>query len=230
MNTSNDSCQTSQTERNGSPSSGQQSHIASTQRPSTSRSVKDCFYAHEGRRIDKWAHYFPVYERYFRQFVDTPVKLLEIGVDHGGSLQLWKEYFGPQSHIYGIDIRGECVDYSEGQIQIFCRDQSKPEDLKEFAQICGPFDIVIDDGSHVLSHQETSFRALWPQTNHIYLIEDCHGEYPLLPASADIKSMGFYRSLMVLEKGQTTPKRVIRGNPSRELNSDEIAASRLYSA
>jgi hypothetical protein len=195
------------------------------------RSVRECFYAHQGRYIDKWDHYLEIYERYFARFVGTKVSVLEIGVSHGGSLQLWKEYFGPHALIWGIDIDPQCSEYAnEPRIYSLTVNQADLCDLVSFREICGPFDIVIDDGSHIQAHQETSFKALWPDTRNVYLIEDCHSGFPNLHGFADIASVATYRQVLVLEKGTPELKRVIRGTPSRPLNHDEIAAQRLYSA
>ena len=184
------------------------------------KTVAECFHSHQGRLIDKWCHYLDIYQRHFHQYVGTSVRVLEIGISHGGSLQLWKEYFGPQADIMGLDLDPRCKEYEEGGIHVLIYDQAKlkPGDL-------GPFDIVIDDGSHVIAHQEASFKALWEHTSGTYVIEDCHTGYP------DVASYGFdahvyqYPWVMVLER----PKRLIRGKPSRELRQDEIEAIRLYS-
>jgi cephalosporin hydroxylase len=188
------------------------------------RTVAEVFHAHTGRLIDKWAHYLDIYQKHFARYVDTPVRVLEIGVSHGGSLQLWKQYFGPKAEIIGLDIDPRCEDYEEDQIQIYTGDQSKLVDspkLDAFVHL-GPFDIVIDDGSHVREHQEASFKALWPSTRGVYLIEDCHDGYPAVMPIGGLRSL--YPWVYVMER----PKRLIRGTPSRELRQDEILAIKLY--
>ena len=182
------------------------------------RKFADLFHAHQGRLVDRWAHYFDIYDRHFSRYQDKPVRVLEIGVSHGGSLQLWKEYFGVKAEIIGLDIDPRCLDYEEDRITIHTWDQS--DDRMEWL---GAFDIVIDDGSHVIAHQEISFRALWPSTVGVYLIEDCHQGYPYIDAPGAITYQ--YPWVMVLER----PKRLIRGTPSRELRQDEIEAINLYS-
>jgi ubiquinone/menaquinone biosynthesis C-methylase UbiE len=62
-----------------------------------------------GLRLDKWMPYLEIYERHFERYRGTDVHVLEIGVFGGGSLQMWKDYFGPQSQIFGVDINpGQC--------------------------------------------------------------------------------------------------------------------------
>lgn len=168
--------------------------------------------------MDKWEHYFPIYDKHFAKYQDKPVRVLEIGVSHGGSLQLWKQYFGAKAHITGMDIDLRCADYEEDRIEILICNQAHIGQPLEY-------DIVIDDGSHVKEHQEASFKALWEHTRGPYLIEDCHSGYP------DVAAYGFdahvyqYPWVMVLER----PKRLIRGNPSREMREDEVEAFNLYS-
>ena len=200
---------------NTSPNSGQPLPIANTEKPK--RTVRECFYAHKGRQVDKWSHYFPIYQAHFAKYVDKPVRVLEIGVDHGGSLQLWKEYFGPKARITGIDIDPRCKEYEEPQIDVLIADQTE-------AGLAGMrFDIVIDDGSHIPAHQVATFENLWWSTAGVYLIEDCHTGYPSIAAPEALRYE--YPWVIVLEK----PKRVIRGTPSRPLRQDEIDAQHLYS-
>lgn len=186
-------------------------------------SLYDIFKKHDGRLIDKWEHYFPIYERYFRKFRDAPCRVLEIGVCHGGSLQMWKKYFHV-GEIVGVDIDQRCLAYAEDRIGVVQADQSDARSMERIGKDFGPFDIIIDDGSHERRHQEISARALLPylKDGGVYLIEDCHGEYPAVPAH--ILSVAYYPWVAVMEKILVTPKRIIAGKPSRPLNADEIAA------
>jgi hypothetical protein len=187
-------------------------------------SLFEIFKAHDGRLIDKWEHYFPIYERYFRKFRDAPCRVLEIGVCHGGSLQMWKKYFHV-GQIVGVDIDSRCTDYAEDRITVVQADQSVPTQTDWVGKHFGPFDIIIDDGSHIRAHQETSHRTLWPYLKQggVYLIEDCHSEHPSV--IADATSIAYYPWVVVIEKGDArAPKRVVAGKPSRPLNDDEKAA------
>lgn len=165
--------------------------------------VWETFLAHDGRQIDKWRHYFPIYEHHFARFVGKSPRVLEIGVDHGGSLQLWKKYFGEGAVIIGVDNR-QSNEFFEDQITVVIADQ-KAKYLKDW----GPFDIVIDDGSHRTDDQEISFNNLWSKTNGVYLIEDCHWGYPNIRVDNGI--IFKYPWVLVMERVQ----RLIKGNPSR---------------
>lgn len=67
------------------------------------------FWRNKGRAIDKWTHYLPIYERHFTPFRNTPVRVLEIGVQNGGSAQMWRDFLGPDAVIFGIDIDPACA-------------------------------------------------------------------------------------------------------------------------
>ena len=130
----------------------------------------------------KWLGYFPTYERVFAEYRGKTLRILEIGVNLGGSLRLWKDYFGPETTIVGIDITPSCATFENSDERIFVRigDQSDPAFLASVVEEFGPFDIVIDDGSHVVSHQIASFNALFHQgvaAGGLYLVEDLETSY-----------------------------------------------------
>lgn len=139
----------------------------------------DYFENHEHRMIHKWMHYFEIYERHFAQFRNLPISLLEFGVLHGGSLQMWKHYFGPQAKIYGADINPRCAELAEDQITILLADQESRESLQHICKTLPPFDIIIDDGGHTMLQQTTTFEEMWGQLKigGVYLIEDMLTSY-----------------------------------------------------
>jgi cephalosporin hydroxylase len=137
------------------------------------------FLTNDGREIWKWKHYFPIYERFFRDCVDKSVTFLEIGVDSGGSLQMSKRYFGPHATIVGIDILPECKAYEEDQVAIRTGAQQDEKFLQSVLDEFGSPDIVLDDGSHVMNHVTKTFEFLYPKLskNGIYMVEDLHTAY-----------------------------------------------------
>ena len=56
------------------------------------------------RPISKWTHYLSLYHRHFAKFRGQEMSIMEIGVNDGGSVELWKKYFGAKAKVYGIDI------------------------------------------------------------------------------------------------------------------------------
>ena len=131
------------------------------------------------RLIHKWAHYFDIYDRHFARFRDKKITILEIGVSHGGSLQMWKNYFGENAKIYGIDINPQCKELEEENIKIFIGSQSDRKFLKEVKKSIPPIDILIDDGGHSMLQQIVSYEELFDHVKDsgVYLCEDIHTSY-----------------------------------------------------
>lgn len=136
------------------------------------------FINNKKRSIYKLRHYFDIYDNHFNRYRNTSVSILEIGVGGGGSLQMWKEYFGPSSRIYGLDTSNS-TNYAEDQIKIFIGDQGNKVFLDKVISEIKTLDIVIDDGSHLPEHQITSFEKIFPiiNPNGIYLVEDVCTSY-----------------------------------------------------
>jgi O-methyltransferase len=144
-----------------------------------SNSLADYFYKNRKRIIHKWPHYFEIYDRYFSRFRETECVIVEIGVYQGGSLQMWKEYFGDKARIYGIDIDPRCKQYEEESIQIFIGSQADTVFLESLVQIIPKIDILIDDGGHWMHQQIGAFMSLFQhiQPEGIYLCEDTMTSY-----------------------------------------------------
>ncbi|OAV72390.1 hypothetical protein Barb6_01159 [Bacteroidales bacterium Barb6] len=149
------------------------------QQNENSDGLKELFYNNQGRLIHKWTSYFPVYERYFEQYKNRPVTILEIGVFHGGSLQMWKKYFGKKAIIYGLDIDPRCKSLEEENVKIFIGSQSDRKYLKWLKTQIPKVDIILDDGGHTMKQQRVSFEELIDHVKDdgIYMCEDCHTSY-----------------------------------------------------
>lgn len=109
-----------------------------------------------------------------------PLIILEIGVLGGESLMTWREYY-PNSIIIGIDINPGCKIYESPEKKIFIEigSQEDPEFLNMISNKWGPFDMVLDDGSHINSHVITSFNHLIDcvKSEGVYIIEDSCTSY-----------------------------------------------------
>lgn len=130
----------------------------------------------------KWLDYFYIYDREFSRFRGQRPKILEIGVYKGASLKLWKEYFGDGATIVGVDIDETCRVYNSPSNDIFVEIGSQDDGafLQKVAADFGPFDLIIDDGSHIASHQIASFNALFPaalKDGGTYFVEDLECMY-----------------------------------------------------
>lgn len=142
--------------------------------------LEEYFNNNEGRLIHKWIHYFEIYDRHFKNFRDRKkINILEIGVSHGGSLRMWRDYFGEKVKIYGVDINPECKKLEEEGVEIFIGSQSDRKFLREIKVKIPPVDILIDDGGHTMTQQIITFEELFEHVlpNGIYLCEDLHTSY-----------------------------------------------------
>lgn len=129
--------------------------------------------------LDKWIHYFDVYERHLARFRDSAPRVLEIGVFRGGGLLLMQRYLGDDATIVGIDIDDSARRAAQPAFEVEIGDQADPAFLEEVARRHGPFDVVIDDGGHMVSQQVASLEVLLPHVRPggVYLVEDCHTSY-----------------------------------------------------
>jgi hypothetical protein len=126
------------------------------------------------------AHYCDIYAQYFSPMRNEELKILEIGVKEGDSLLMWKEYF-PNSLIFGLEHNPDPLrNFEHERIQVFIGDQSDVPTLQKIVEEQGPFDIIIDDASHIMEHHQISFNYLFPNglaDKGIYIIEDLGTSY-----------------------------------------------------
>lgn len=138
--------------------------------------VDDLFWANEGPIVHKWHHYLPIYDRYLSPWRGRPVRMLEIGVSRGGSMQLWRKFLGPEAVLFGIDLDPTCAQFDGQSAQIRIGSQDDAGFLQRVVEEMGGVDIVLDDGSHVSKHIRASLDTLFPLLSEggVYLIEDLH--------------------------------------------------------
>lgn len=141
--------------------------------------LEQFFDQHSGRLIHKWRHYFEIYDRHFSRFRGKPINIVEFGVSQGGSLQMWRHYFGPEAKVFGVDINPNCKQFEETGVQIFIGDQADRDFLRSLARTLPPIDILIDDGGHTMQQQIRTFEELFPcvAPHGVYLCEDLHTSY-----------------------------------------------------
>ena len=109
----------------------------------------------------------------------SPVKaLLEIGVFNGSSLKMWQRFY-PEAKITALDVDPRCLEFGGGNGQVLLCDQSDVEQLTNVAVNHGPFDVVVDDGSHIWSHQILTFETMFPYVapGGAYILEDIDTSY-----------------------------------------------------
>jgi MycE methyltransferase N-terminal len=188
---------------------------------------------------DKWGGrwYTPHYQRHFEPYRELPVKVLEIGIggydaiDAGGeSLRMWKHYFR-RGLIYGLDIFTK-TGVEESRLSVVQGDQGDEGFLDSLGRELGPFDIIIDDGSHMSHHVLASFNALFPHVKPggIYVVEDLGTAY--WPAwggatdpAAQYKSIEFIKSLV---DGLHHSEQIRDGNGGPSMTESTVTGMHLY--
>lgn len=131
------------------------------------------------KRLHKWIHYFDIYERHFDRFREKKPVMLEIGIMGGGSVAMWREYFGPGCQIIGLDINQQCKQHEDEQIDIFIGSQDDPKVIADIFEKYPHIDIVLDDGSHFSPHMIQTFQLVYNRMSPqgVYLVEDTHANY-----------------------------------------------------
>jgi glycosyltransferase involved in cell wall biosynthesis len=143
--------------------------------------LRRIFTEHQGYVSDKWEHYLSIYGSMLARFVarGEPVRLLEIGVQNGGSLQIWSKYLPLNSTVVGIDIDPACAQLAVApNITILIGDATNPVTLDRMLANAR-FDVIIDDGSHRSLDVISAFDACFPrlEPGGIYIIEDMRASY-----------------------------------------------------
>jgi len=140
------------------------------------------FYASGNRTLsgDKWYHYFDIYEHHFNRYVGKSPVIVEVGVQGGGSMEMWLNYFGPGVQVHGIDIDYQAVERcAHLPVKIHIGDQANPIFWTQFKEQVPHVDILIDDGGHTWMQQLVTLNEMLFHLadDGIYLCEDIHTSY-----------------------------------------------------
>lgn len=145
------------------------------------KTLHQLYAEHTGKVSDKWSLYLTEYDRLFNDYHDKPVRLLEIGIQNGGSLEIWSKYFSKASALIGCDINPDCarLSYDDPRIGVIVGDANAPEVRERVFQRSPQFDIIIDDGSHLSSDIIKSFALYFPRVveGGVFIAEDLHCSY-----------------------------------------------------
>lgn len=133
---------------------------------------------HQGKVSVKWPLYLRQYHRVLQPLREHPLRILEIGVQNGGSLEIWAKYFPKAERIIGCDIEAGCANlrFSDPRISVYVGDAGSQEIAQRIAADCPGFDLVVDDGSH---HSLDLLRNWWNyypllRPGGVYIAEDLH--------------------------------------------------------
>lgn len=145
------------------------------------KSLKQLYAEHEGKVSDKWSFYLAEYDRLFLPYRELPVRMLEIGIQNGGSLEVWSKYFRQAQVLIGCDINPDCsaLRYDDTRVHVVVGDANQEETLRSVLSINSRFDLIIDDGSHTSSDIIKSFLLYFPQLEDggLFIAEDLHCSY-----------------------------------------------------
>lgn len=145
------------------------------------RSLRRLYDKHDGKVSDKWSIYLSEYDRFFSKYRNKPVRILEIGIQNGGSLEIWGKYFPKAEIILGCDINQNCglLRFDDGKIDVVVGDANVDEVQRSIVARSETFDIIIDDGSHRSSDIIRTFARYFPHLSDggIFVVEDLHTSY-----------------------------------------------------
>jgi hypothetical protein len=188
----------------------------------------------EGPGIFKWEHYLEIYHRHLNKFVGAKPSVVEVGIYSGGSLGMWRSYFGEGCHVHGVDIVEDCRSYASDHVTVHIGDQADRSFWADFRDRVPVVDALIDDGGHTALQQQVTLEEMLPhlQPGGVYICEDIHrsnnrftdfasglvrslNEMDVEPGpvlmsrisnfQAAVYSMHFYPYILVVEKNAVSP-------------------------
>jgi Methyltransferase domain len=145
------------------------------------KTLAELYTEHQGKVSDKWSLYIREYDRILTPYRHDPVNLLEIGVQNGGSLEIWARFLRAAQNLIGCDVNPDCarLRYDDPRIRIVVGDANTDAVEKTIAQHTRHLNVVIDDGSHRSSDIVKSFARYFPRLvdGGVFIIEDLHCSY-----------------------------------------------------
>ena len=147
----------------------------------TNKTLVQLYAEHVGKVSSKWSIYLTEYGRIFDEHRDRPVRLLEIGIQNGGSLEIWSKYFPHAQKLVGCDINPDCarLSYEDPRIAVVVGDANSDTAQAKVLGYAPAFDVIIDDGSHRSSDIVRSFARYFPHLadGGVFVAEDLHCSY-----------------------------------------------------
>jgi hypothetical protein len=127
----------------------------------------------------KHTTYFHVYDALLQRYRGRPITFVEIGVLNGGSLFMWRKFFGDSARIIGIDLNPEAKKWEEHGFEIFIGSQEDPTFWAEFCESVEEIDVVLDDGGHTYLQQIITTETLLSRIKDqgMLIVEDTHTSY-----------------------------------------------------
>ena len=145
---------------------------------STNKDLLSLFYESEYYSL-KYKNYFPIYEKLFSKYRGKKITFVEVGVLSGGSLFMWRNYFGKDARIIGVELNPEAKRFEKYGFEIHIGNQSDENFWKDFFEKVGDVDIILDDGGHTNFQQIVTACSCIPfiKDNGIMVVEDVFHSY-----------------------------------------------------
>ncbi|EDK72381.1 conserved hypothetical protein [candidate division TM7 genomosp. GTL1] len=144
-------------------------------------SLRQLYEVHTGKVSDKWEIYLEEYGRILEQYRDNPVRLLEIGIQNGGSLEIWPKYLPNAIKFIGCDINPDCAKlrYADPRTRVIVGNANTTDTYTAIIGESATFDVIIDDGSHSSGDIIKSFCLYFPVLveGGTFIVEDLHCSY-----------------------------------------------------
>jgi len=130
-------------------------------------------------RSIKHKSYFEVYDKLLEEYIGKDITFVEVGVLDGGSLFMWREFFGDNARIIGIEINESAKVWRDHGFEIFIGSQSDPMFWQDFYKKIGSVDILLDDGGHTYQQQIITVESAFPNINPggKIIVEDTYTSY-----------------------------------------------------
>lgn len=147
----------------------------------TQRTLAQLYAEHDGKVSDKWSSYIKEYERIFAPYRDQEITFLEIGVQNGGSLEIWAKFFPHARKVVGCEINEACrqLQFAEPKISLIIGDANSDQAESDLNALSPNYNVIIDDGSHLNADIVKSFARYFKyvKDDGIYVVEDLHSSY-----------------------------------------------------
>ena len=145
------------------------------------KSLPQLYREHTGKVSHRWSLYLDVYDAAFAPWRELPVTVVEVGVQNGGSLELWGQYFKAARAIIGCDVDERCgaLRFDDPRLTVIVGPINAESTAREIVARAEAIDIFIDDGSHVSTDIVAAFCNYFPRMRPggMYVAEDLHCAY-----------------------------------------------------
>jgi hypothetical protein len=144
----------------------------------------------------KHTNYFDVYDKLLRKFIGEKIVFVEIGILDGGSLFMWRDFFGKGARIIGVDLNPEARKWREHGFEIFIGDQSNSKFWIDFYGEVGDIDVILDDGGHRNDQQIITTMSALPHVKDggLIIIEDTQTSFMKFESFQKYSFVSFLKS------------------------------------